>query len=128
MHGMEISPLSSAGRQAIHSYGDGGFRVSGRRYYGSILVFPTGTLAWPVTAAETISIDCLAQMSAAMPRVEILLLGTGRRILTVPPEVLRHYRDAGFAIDVMDTGAACRTFNLLAAEDRRVAAALIAVE
>ncbi|HIJ62454.1 MAG TPA: hypothetical protein HPQ04_07150 [Rhodospirillaceae bacterium] len=125
---MELSPLSAAGRQVIHSYGDGGFRVSGRRHDGSILVFPTGTLAWSIIAAETISIDCLAQMSAAMPRVEILLLGTGRRILTVPPEVLRHYRDAGFAIDVMDTGAACRTFNLLAAEDRRVAAALIAVD
>jgi uncharacterized protein len=59
--------------------------------------------------------------------VEVLLLGTGTRHEFVPPSLRRRLRDAGIVIDTMDTGAACRTYNVLVAEDRRVAAALIAL-
>ncbi len=47
---MDVSPLVPAGRQVIHSYGDGGFRVNGRRYDGSVLIFPSHTLSWAVSA------------------------------------------------------------------------------
>jgi len=128
MQGMEFNPLASGDRQVVQSYGDGGFRVTGTRHVGSILIFPFQILAWPVVSTDDLTIECLMPMIEATPRVEILLLGTGRRMLAVPPAVLRHYRDAGLSVDVMDTGAACRTYNVLTVEDRRVAAALIAVD
>lgn len=125
---MEFNPIHAGARQIVQSYGDGGFRITGMRHAGSILLFPFQILAWPVPAAEAVTVDCLLPVAEAAPKVEILLLGTGRRMLAVPPAVLRHYRDAGLSVDVMDTGAACRTYNVLVVEDRRVAAALIAVE
>ena len=128
MQGMAFDPIPSGDRQFVQSYGDGGFRVTGTRHVGSILIFTFQTLAWPVVSTEDLTVESLAGMLEATPRVQILLLGTGRRILEVPPAVLRHYREAGLSVDVMDTGAACRTYNLLTVEDRRVAAALIAVE
>jgi uncharacterized protein len=60
--------------------------------------------------------------------VDLLLIGCGRRMALVPPALRQTVRDGGVVIDSMDTGAACRTYNVLLAEDRRVAAALIAVD
>ena len=115
--------------QAIESYRGGGFRVSGLRYEGSVLVFRERTLAWPVAAHSEIGIYALARTVAdpANGRVELLLLGCGARLLPVPPPLRRRLKDLGVAVEPMDTGAACRTFNVLAAEERRVAAALIAI-
>ncbi len=124
---MDITPLLLKGRQIIQSYGDGGFRISGTRHEGSILLFPSEVLAWPVVAAPELSLESLAAVSQAEDAVEILLIGIGPKIVAVAPELRRYFRDKGTALEVMDTGAACRTYNVLLAEDRRVAAALIAV-
>ncbi len=124
---MEFSPLNPAGRQLIQSYGDGGFRISGARHEGSVLVFPLATMAWSVAAVDELSVDSLQQVAAAAPRVDILVLGTGQRMLAVPSPIRRHFRAAGITFEVMDTGAACRTYNVLMGDDRRVAAALIAI-
>ena len=114
--------------QVIESYRGNGFRISGLRYDGSVLVFRERSLAWPVRAFGDIDIDALAEAIAGAPApVELLLLGCGARLLP-PPAVLRQrLKDGGVAVEPMDTGAACRTYNVLAAEERRVAAALIAV-
>ena len=69
-----------------------------------------------------------APVLTADPPVEILLLGCGARPAPVPAALVEALRAAGVALDVMDTGAACRTYNVLAAEARRVGAALIAVD
>ena len=125
---VDITPLVPAGRQVIEGYGDGGFRIGGEAYRGSVLVFPATTLSWPVTALHRLTPDSLARVSAAEPAVEILLIGCGREIAPLPAEVRRGLQQRSIAAETMDTGAACRTFNVLLSEDRAVAAALIAVD
>ncbi len=86
------------------------------------------SLAWPVATIEEISLDSLAPVTAVAAAIEILLIGCGPRLARVPEDLRQALREAGVAVEPMDTGAACRTYNLLTAEDRPVAAALIAVE
>ncbi len=116
-----------AGRKVIAAYGGGGFTIEGERLTGSMLVFPRRVAAWPVTAFAEVTLDSLAEVLAEMPAVELLLVGCGARQELAPAALRERLRAAGIAADFMDTGAACRTFNVLLAEDRRAAAALIAV-
>ncbi|SLN55906.1 Mth938-like domain-containing protein [Oceanibacterium hippocampi] len=125
---MDITPRLASGRQLINGYGDGGFRVAGTAHAGSVLVFPDRTVAWPVTAFADLDIASLEPVLAAAPAVEILLIGAGAAPAFLDPEIRARIRSAGIVTDVMDSGAAARTFNVLLLEDRRVAAALIAVD
>lgn len=122
---MDITPIIPAGRQLIKGYGDRGFTISGGRWEGSVLVFPDRSLAWYPTSMAEITVDSLAPVLDASP--ELLLLGCGSSMLPLPSALRVLLREAGIKVEIMDTGAACRTFNVLLAEDRRVAAALIAV-
>ncbi|MPY74830.1 MAG: hypothetical protein GEU87_11250 [Alphaproteobacteria bacterium] len=129
---MEITPEIPQGRQVIESYGPGRFRISGVSHGGSVLVFPERTVAWPVVAwpvgaMAELSLEAFADVLAADPAVEILLIGCGPRLMPLPGALRSALRAQGIGCDVMDTGAACRTFNVLMAEARRVAAALIAL-
>lgn len=124
---MDITPLVPADRKLIQGYGDGGFRVSGERFAGSILVAPDAVWAWAVTELGQFSLAGLGPLLDRKPAIEILLLGTGKRMGLVAAAERQALRAAGIVLDVMDTGAACRTYNVLMAEERRVAAALIAV-
>ena len=128
MPGPEFTPQVTPGRQLIQGYGDGGFRVAGRPYRGSIIVFPTRVESWGVTQASAINEESLASIRAATDGVQILLVGCGTRFGPPPAGLGAAMRAAGLALEWMDTGAACRTFNVLLAEDRQVAAALIAVD
>ncbi len=121
---MDVTPLIPAGRQVIDSYGPGGFHVSGVAYAGAILVFPDRTLAWAVASAAQVTIESL-QPVIEHGDVAVLLLGYGRRLERVPKPLRDALRQAGIIVDGMDTGAACRTYNVLLAEGRRVAAALL---
>ena len=126
---MEIEELRGAGnRQIIQAYGGGGFRISDRTWTGSVVVFVDRTVAWSPLRAEDINAEGLARAAAAEPALEILLLGCGPALAALPATLRGRLGEAGPVIDAMDTGAACRTFNVLAAEDRRVAAALLALE
>ncbi len=125
---MDITPLVGEGRQIIGGYGGGGFRVAGVSYRGSVLVFPERTLHWPVSEAEALSAKDFAEVRAAAEHVDVLLLGCGARLVPLSEPLRADLRSEGIVVEVMDTGAACRTFNVLLAEARRVAAALIAVE
>lgn len=122
---MDVTPLIPKDRQVIDSYGAQGFRVSGIVHPGAILVLPQATYAWSVTALADIALANLAPVLSA--GAEILLLGCGQRTAQVPPALRSDLRALGIVIDAMDTGAACRTYNVLLAEDRRVAAALLPV-
>ncbi len=124
---MDITPQVPAGRKVIQAYGDGGFRIAGSRVTGSVLVFPEAVRAWPVERFDDVALESLTDVLAETPKVELLLVGCGERLLPVPRGLREGLRAAGVVVDVMDTGAACRTFNVLLAEERRVAAALIAV-
>ncbi len=121
---MELTPLVPAGRQVIERYAPSGFRVAGVIWHGPILVFPYMTLAWTVRDAAVLTGGSL-QPVVEHGDVEILILGLGRRMATISRELRAVMRQAGIVLEAMDTGAACRTYNMLMAEDRRVAAALI---
>ncbi len=112
----------------IDAYGGGGFRISGETHRGSVIVSSEAVVEWTVADAAALTAVDLAPVVAMEPRPEILLIGCGRRAAFIRPEVRQTLRDAGVIIDAMDTGAACRTYNVLLGEARRVAAALIAVE
>jgi uncharacterized protein len=118
---VELTPSSPAGRQLIERYGATGFRVSGVVHAGPILVFADRTVAWQPAAC---SIDGLAPV-VAHGGIELVLLGLGRRGGPVTPALRAALREHGIAVEAMDTGAACRTYNVLLAEDRLVAAALL---
>lgn len=126
---MDLTPLIPTGRQIIESYGDGRFRVAGQVYEGSVLVFPQTTLTWSVTAMAALTEDSLAPVAAqaAAGEIELLLLGCGPRLAMISKDLRAAMRAQNVVMEPMDTGAAARTYNVLMAEGRRVAAALIAV-
>ncbi|MDE1903166.1 MAG: Mth938-like domain-containing protein [Alphaproteobacteria bacterium] len=119
----DVTPLIPAGRQVVDSYGRNGFHVSGVAYEGAILVTAEATVAWPVGSLGAITPD---SFSTLFDRgIEILLLGCGPRMVPVPPALRAALKAKGIVVDAMDTGAACRTYNVLVAEERHVAAALL---
>ncbi len=125
---MEVTDNSARGRQVIEGYGEGSFRISGAVHRGAVLVFVDRTLAWEVSDMTEVSVESLAAVGRAEPSVEVLLLGCGAKGALVPRTLREALRADGVVIEAMDTGAACRTFNVLMAEDRRCAAALLAVD
>jgi len=124
---VEISPQVPAGRQLVEAYGNGGFRIGGIRHEGSVLVMPDRTLAWPVTRIADVAFADFADLMPYAADIQVLLLGCGKQMALIQASLRGALREAGMVLEPMDTGAACRTYNVLAAEDRRVAAALIAV-
>ncbi len=125
---MEITPVVPAGqRQLIESYRTGGFKIAGVRYQGSVLVLPEQALLWPVQELAEITIASFEPITRAEPAVEILLLGCGSKSALPPAPLRDELRERGLVMEAMATAAACRTYNVLLAEDRRVAAALIAL-
>jgi uncharacterized protein len=113
--------------QIIEAYGTKRFRISGEVYAHSVLVFPERTIPWSVTRFEVVGPEDFTSILEAAENIEILLLGCGERMQLVTQELREPLRAAGVVVEPMDTGAAARTFNLLLSEDRRVAAALIAL-
>lgn len=120
----DITPEIPAGRQIIQSYGDGRFRIAGQVHTGSVLVTAGETRPWPVADVSGVSAESLAPVIEA-DDVDILLLGCGPRFLPAPAGLAAAVRASGTVLEWMDTGAACRTFNLLVGESRRVAALLL---
>jgi uncharacterized protein len=116
------------GRAPIDAYGNGGFRFAGMSHRGSLLCLPSGVYAWPLAQAGAIDAVSLAPVLAEKDALDLLLLGTGPR-QELPAGALRGvFLEAGIGLEAMDTGAACRTYNVLLGERRPVAAALIAVD
>lgn len=126
---MDITPRIAADRQIIESYGDGAFTVSGTRHQGSVVVTPERTFAWPVADFEAATPESLELLRGLAPGVELLLLGSGARQAFLPPARRQAFKDRlGLVVECMASGPACRTYNVLLTEERRVAAALIAVD
>jgi len=124
---VDITPRLEQGRLVIEGYGGGGFRINGAHHAGSVIVLGDRVIPWPVTDADRIALDDLAPVRAA-GGVEVLLIGCGARTVRLAPALRDGLAAAGISVDAMATGAACRTFNVLALEGRRVAAALIVVD
>ncbi len=112
----------------VDAYGDGGFRLAGERHDGSVLILADEARVWPVASLAELTVASLAPVfQAGRTEVEFLLLGVGVRNAQPPREVREALRQAGIGLEFMDTPAAARLYNVLTAEGRRLAAALIAV-
>jgi uncharacterized protein len=112
----------------IEAYGNGGFRFGGMSHRGSLLCLPSGIWGWPVASIEALDLEALTPVLGLGGEVTFLLLGTGPSLVRPSRAVAAGLKDAGLWLEVMDTGAAARTYNVLLAEGRAIAAALIAVE
>ena len=113
---------------AIHGYGAGAFRISGKRYIGPAIVMADAVHAAGVATLAEFSEDHLAPIFSAEPAIELLLIGCGPTITPLAPELEQGLSARDLAFDLMDTGAAARTYNVLLMEGRRVAAVLFPVE
>ena len=124
----DITPLIPVGRKIVQSYGGGGFRISGEDFTGSVIVLPEAVIPWPVTTLEDISFESLSAITGSASSVGVLLIGMGASMTFLDPDLRMALKAHGIVAESMDTGAACRTLNVLVSEDRAAAAALIAVE
>jgi uncharacterized protein len=118
------------GRHAIEAYGAGGFRFAGMSHRGSILATPIGLRA--IAAVSLVEVDAdtlqpLFEEMVAQPRsIEFLVIGTGEKFVLIGARLRELLRKAGLRFEGMATGPASRVYNVMLAEDRRVAALLIA--
>lgn len=123
----DVTPQVAAGTKLVQSYGPGRFTIDGTVYEGPVLVFPDRVLRWDVTDFASLTVDSFAPVREAIPAVDVVLLGCGPKQLFLPAFLRRGRQELGFVLDAMETGAACRTFNVLLTEDRRACAALLPV-
>ncbi|OLL53822.1 hypothetical protein KAE70_07750 [Bartonella henselae] len=126
-HAIQIREAHFPGRAPIDAYGNDGFRFADMSHRGSIICVPSGIygidMTGPVPTQEDIS-----RVLEESDQIEILLIGTGVELLRLPEELRVLLWEKRISSDTMSTGAAVRTFNVLLAEDRAVAALLFAVE
>ena len=117
------------GRTPITAYGDGGFRFAEMSHRGAILCLPSGIHGWAAVARPAdLDEAAFAQPKDEAAGIDLLLLGMGRDPLPLPEALRLHLAAAGLRVEVMATGAAVRTYNVLLAEGRAVAAALLPVD
>ena len=123
---MDVTPLVKEGAKIIQGYADGGFRVSGQRYDGAVLVFQDKVIEWDVSGdVKALSEAGFALLIEAADEIDVVLLGTGKSMAFCDPALRDALKGKGLNIECMDSGAACRTYNVLMSDGRRVVAALL---
>lgn len=121
---MKLHLANTAGLNVFTAYGDDYVAVNNERHEGNLIALPNRLIpAWTTATVDTLTAGDMAQLLTL--EVEIVLLGTGKRLRFPPGALLKPFAQAGIGIEVMDLQAACRTYNILAAEGRKVAAALL---
>ena len=126
--GFEIRAAHFPGRAPIEAYGNGGFRFAEMSHRGSLLCLPTGIYGWEPQSADAFTEADFGKVVSEAGGIDMLLVGTGPRLVPLPAALRAQLREAGMVVEVMSTGAAVRTYNVLLAEDRAAAAALLAVD
>ncbi len=121
-------PAKYPGQAALSDYGDGGFRFAGMSHQGSLLLLPSGIYAWDVSEFSTLKPKDFQLVFLEATKIEFLLLGCGQQLVMPGTEIRDAFDAHDIGLEMMDTGAAVRTYNVLLAEGRHIAAALIAVE
>ncbi len=117
---MQLQEVDFGQATPIDSYGPGFFRVAGQVITGSVIVTASGARGWA-------GFDDPAPLLDLAGQVDVILLGTGSQIAHPPKAFRAALEDAGLGLEPMDSAAACRTYNVLLAEGRRIAAALLPV-
>ncbi len=116
------------GRPPIDAYGNGGFRFADMSHRGNLLFVSTGVFATLSADVDAIAREALEKLRDGLEAQTVLLVGTGRKQVFPSADTRKLFADAGVGLEAMDTGAACRTYNVLLAEKRAVATAVIAVD
>lgn len=119
---MKLHLSDAPGKNLFTGYGEGYVLINGTRYERNLIVLPGRVEPWREGGAEDLTAEDFSHLAAL--GVEIVLLGTGKQQRFPPPGLRTALPAAGIGLEVMDTGAACRTYNILVAEGREVAAAL----
>ncbi len=117
---MELHEMNFAGQIPVEGYGPGFFRLGGEVFHGPVLLLPSGPQRWD-------DVDDFAPLIARASEIDVLFVGLGAEIDLLALETRAGLENAGIGVEVMATPSACRTYNVLLAEGRRVAAALIPV-
>ena len=115
-------------RAPIDGYGKGGFRFAGMSHRGSLLCLGSGIWAWPVDEADDITETALAPVFAEGEGCGFFVLGTGSAAWAMPDALRLRFHNATITVEVMRTGNAATTYNILIGEGRKVCAGLIAVD
>lgn len=126
--GIQMREAHFPGRAPIDAYGNFGFRFADMSHKGSILCLPSGIHGWEPVTSPILQVGDLDLILSQADDIEILLVGMGEELRRLPEDVRDILRKHNIASDPMSTGAAVRTYNILLAENRAVAAVLIAVE
>ena len=125
---MDVTPLVREGLQLIQAYTPEGFKVSSQNYNGAVIITPEATLSWEgVSTFSDLTIDAFQSVLLSKDDIDVVLLGTGAKMAFLPKDLQQALQTQGVTVDCMDTGAACRTFNVLVAEGRRVVAMMLAL-
>lgn len=114
---MRMTEISFDAATPIDGYGPGFFRVAGQVMEGAILVTPTGARGWG-------GYEDVAALMALAADVDVIFIGTGAEIAHIPKGLRDDLEAAGLGVETMNSPAACRTYNVLLSEGRRVAVAL----
>jgi uncharacterized protein len=120
---VKLHASSAAGRNVVTAYGDDYVAVNGERHASSMVLLPDRIVDWEPQSFDQLTAEHFSGLAAL--DVEIVLLGTGLRQRFPHPRLTAALSRAGIGVEVMDLQAACRTFNILVAEERKVAAALL---
>ena len=126
--GIQIRPAHFPGRAPIDAYGNGGFRFSEMSHRGSLLCLPSGIHGWDVAEGQVLTVEHFKMVIEQADQIGVLLFGSGTSMKLLPADVRSALKDAGISLDVMNTGAAVRTYNIMLSEERPVAGAFIAVD
>jgi uncharacterized protein len=120
---MKLHSSTPSSAQTITAYGDDYVMVNGERRAGSAVVLPGRTVAWDDRTFEALTREDFAFLATL--DVDIVLLGTGPRQRFPNPRLTAPLAQAGIGLEIMDLRAACRTYNILVAEERKVGLALL---
>ncbi len=120
---MRMNEILLGDRLPIDSYGPGGFRIDGAWHDGSLVLTPAGRAAFSAPVDRASLVPVLAEAEA----IDVVLIGQGAEIAPLPAGLRAAFEDAQIGVEIMSTASACRTYNVLLAEDRRVAAVLVAL-
>ena len=126
---MDLIRVPHENLPSIRAYGEGGFRIAGAHYTSAVLVLvhPDGICPLGLVDMAGFGTAFAQEIADLDPRPDLLLVGTGEAIEPLADDARRVLRAAAIAVETMATGAACRTFNVLLGEGRRVAAVLLPV-
>lgn len=117
---MRLNEVVYTNALPVDGYGAGFFRIGGQKYDGATVILPSGVAAWG-------GYDDPAPLLDAAGAIDVVLVGTGPEIAHIPADLRRTLEDAGIGAEVMATPQACRTYNVLLGEGRRVGLAVLPV-